>query len=471
MLKKEIMYSIIIAFTVILIVAMIIPSLYPILFIYMVVSLIYLGIMVRDVENFGKVAIAMMIGSVLLYLFTFNIEFSGAFMVVKDIISDAGMFFFFIYLMIILPKYSSRLHMGMEDSGVGTYHIHEGFIGIVLYVIMSFVLFIPTIISYLTPWNISIAHSICLILGGGGNILATFFIARDWDDVLHGLFIEKVKEGEQPEEHESFWIPPKQLLKKYTKLNDFTSGFIFCGAAIAFYYSPLFIYDILKLPLTFITLILLTFGGFLIGRDWILMLKDRFGETINRPLLLALKDSLTPDQKIVSVDSITYPIWIISGTIEKKKRRFLFFKKKVKIEKTLLIDDITGKFLYIQESNLERIPEFLEDIDEVEMYDGGYLEIDRRLSNETIIKKISFLDEIEIRPGILPLYAIKLKNNTKGNEEFLGVHINNGHKLKLYQDYSINYLMPYKEEREKVKNIISRISKFFKSFYKKKTSN
>ena len=464
--KKWIIYSIFIGFIVIFIITIIFPVIYPVLYVYLVASLIYFGIIVKNVENFGKIAIIFMIGSVILYLCTLNISINIHIEVATDLIKDAGMLFFFVYLLIIIPKYSSRFHMGMEDSGVGKYHIHEGFVGVVLYIIMSSVMFIPLIIAYYTPWNPSLVHSICLILGGGGNILATFFIARDWDDVLHGLFIEKVAEGEQPEEHESFWTPPKHIFKKYIKINDFTTGFILCGSAVGLYYSPLFGYNPFKLMVTIFSLCLLTFGGFLVGRSWIDMLKDRFGETINRPLLLTLKDSLTPDQKILSVDSIIYPIWIVEGTIEKKKRRLLFFKKKIKIEKTILIDDISNKILYLHDNKIGRFSEFNEDMEENIIFQEGYFNIKRDLTLEKVSKKIKFLNEVTVNPGILPLYAVKLKNESNDEEEYLGVHFNTGHKISLSHDYSINYIMPFKEEGKKVKNILLRISNFFKSFNK-----
>ncbi|MBD3227183.1 MAG: hypothetical protein GF329_03260 [Candidatus Lokiarchaeota archaeon] len=477
--RKKIIYSMLIGFIPLIIISIIIPNLYLIVYTYMVLCMIYFGIIVRNIKKFGKISLSIIIISLVVYFIKLSLMLPASVEVIINLVSDIGLLIFFIYFIIILPKYSSRLHMGAEDSKMGSYHIHEGLVGIILYIITSFILFIPMIIAFFTPFDEGLSHSICLIIGGAGNIIATFFIARDWDDVINGLFIEKVEEGEQAEEHESFWEPPKPLLRKFIKLNDFTTGLIFCGSAIGLYFSPLYEYDFLKLIITIISLAILTFGGFLIGRDWILMIQDRFGEIINRPLLLALKDSLDPGEKIISVDSITYPIWVCNGIIEKKKRRFLFFKKKIKINKTLLIDDATGKFLYLRDGLLERFDKFIEDFEEIESYLKGYPELQRVLNINQINKKIDFMDEKEIFPGILPIYAIKLKNEkendiknvseNKKSEKYLGVHINSGHRIKLFKDYSINYLMPFKEESRRVKNLLYRMKNFFKSLTQKKS--
>ncbi|MHA1231683.1 MAG: hypothetical protein ACTSRP_06520 [Candidatus Helarchaeota archaeon] len=460
--KKRIIYSLIIGLLVLLVIAIIFPIIYPVLYVYLAVMLTYFGIIVKDIENFGKISIGIIIGSFILYFVTFNIEFIDNIRVLINCILDAGMLLFFIYLLIILPKYSSRFHMGMEDSGVGKYHLHEGFFGIVLYIIMSFLMFIPSILAYSINISISAIDQVCLVIGGGGNILSTFFIGRDWDDIKNGLLIEKIEDGKQPEEHESFWTPKRHLLKKYTKLNDFTTGFILCSAGIALYYSKLFDFYELKIWITIISLGLLTFGGFLMGRSWIEMLEDRFGEVINRPVLLSLKSSLPPDVKITSVDLISYPIWIITGFIEKKKRKWLFFKRKIKEKKTLLVDDITGKLLYLQEGKINRCDEFNEsELNEIK-YMEGYRDIERNLDEDTIVKNINFLDDITIKPGILPIYAVKLKNENDNSERFLGVHLNTGSKIELFQDYSVNYLMPFKEEGKVVKDVIVRISSFLK---------
>ncbi|MHA1268401.1 MAG: hypothetical protein ACTSPY_01320 [Candidatus Helarchaeota archaeon] len=466
--KKGRIYVIVFIFMAILVVAIIFPFMYPLLYIYLIFSLIYIGIIVRDIETFGKIAIGTMIVSFVIYFLTLNLELIDNLKVIKNLISDAGMLFFFIYLLIIIPKYSSKFHMGFEDSGVGKYHIHEGFVGLVLYAILSVVFFIPVMILYLTPWDISFVHPVCLVVGGAGNIISTFFIGRDWEDIKHGLLIEKIEDGSQPEEHEDFWKSPPHLLKKYTKLNDFTTGFILCGSAVGLYYSPLFSIDSFVLGITVFSLCLLTFGGFLIGRSWIDMLKDRYNETINRPLLLSLKDSLGPDQKIISVDSICYPIWIVVGFLEKKKRKWIFFKKKIKMEKIILIDDSTGKFLCTMDHKIERIDEYNEEFEININYIKGYKDIERNLLPDKIMEYINFLEGISISPGILPLYAIKLKNQSTDKEEFLGVHLNSGHTIELFHDYSINYLMPFEDEGKVIKSVLFRFSSFLKRLFLKR---
>ena len=55
----------------------------------------------------------------------------------------------------------------------------------------------------------------------------------------------------------------------------------------------------------------------------------------------------------------------------------------------------------------------------------------------------------------------------KNVDEYLGVQINIDHKIELFQDYSINYLTPFKEEGQKVKNILIRFSSLFKNPLKK----
>ncbi|MHA1753704.1 MAG: hypothetical protein ACTSXT_15290 [Candidatus Helarchaeota archaeon] len=468
--KKRVIFALILGFLSFLVITIIFPFLYDIFYFYLMFILIYFGIIVKNIEKFGKLAISIMIVSAILYFITLNLEIIDNIKVIFQVISDAGMLFFFVYLLIILPKYSSRFHMGMEDSGVGKYHLHEGFIGLVLYIISSIIMFIPVIITYFTPWTSSISHIICLAIGGGGNILSTFFIGRDWNDIRHGLLIEKIKEGGQREEHEDFWKSPAPLLKKYTKLNDFTTGFIFCGISAGLYYSPLFNFDYFKLIITVLALGLITFGGFLIGRSWIDMLYDRFGETINRSLLLDLKSTLPPQMKIESVDTIQYPIWIVNGLVEIKKRKWLFFKKKIDIKKTILIDDMSGKFLYLKDSIIERFPEYMEDSEDVKIYIEGSSDIQRKLSIDQIKKAINFLNNISVKPGNLPLYAVKLKNEKDDTEEFLGIHIKTGHRIKLFQDYSVNYLMPFKEEEKMVKDIMLRVSIYLKRIFARKKS-
>ena len=52
-------------------------------------------------------------------------------------------------------------------------------------------------------------------------------------------------------------------------------------------------------------------------------------------------------------------------------------------------------------------------------------------------------------------------------DEYLGVQINIDHKIELFQDDIINYLMSFKEEGQKVKNLLIRFSNLFKNPLKK----
>jgi len=108
-------------------------------------------------------------------------------------------------LVVFIAYYIKRFTSKFEDNFIGKYHVHEGFIGIILVGLSIFLFISRTIVGQIEVFlnELKIILAIIMILLYFVLFFGGFFIFRDIKDIIHLNFIKKMEKSPVGEEQHS----------------------------------------------------------------------------------------------------------------------------------------------------------------------------------------------------------------------------------------------------------------------------
>ncbi|MHA1472499.1 MAG: hypothetical protein ACTSQW_05315 [Promethearchaeota archaeon] len=185
-------------------------------------------------------------------------------------------------MLVLIAYYIKKYTSKFERNFIGKYHIHEGFFGILLIVLVIFLFIIRTIVIQFEVFlnELKVFLAVIMIFIYFFLFFGGFFILRDIKDVVHLNFIKKIEKSQSNEEqHSDVFNSIKQdnlSFFKVIKLPIFPIGIITTSLSFS-----MIIYGTKFVPREFLNSeLILNYGylfsfiaGSLIGFDWMRVFK------------------------------------------------------------------------------------------------------------------------------------------------------------------------------------------------------
>jgi hypothetical protein len=108
-------------------------------------------------------------------------------------------------MLVLIAYYIKKYTSKFERNFIGKYHIHEGFFGILLIVLVIFLFIIRTIIIQFEVFlnELKVFLAVIMIFIYFFLFFGGFFILRDIKDIVHLNFIKKIEKSQSNEEQHS----------------------------------------------------------------------------------------------------------------------------------------------------------------------------------------------------------------------------------------------------------------------------
>ncbi|MEM2637232.1 MAG: hypothetical protein QXL15_02660 [Candidatus Korarchaeota archaeon] len=411
-------------------------ELYYVTYFYSLFGVVFWASKAKDFHLYGKIAVYTMLLSAGLFFLRYVVH---AYLLhfLLTAFSDVGMMFFYTYSSYIMPKYAAKWHLKEEKSAVSSWHLHEGFVGILLVLTLTPVYGFLLMIEVEDQVLNGIIHTIGMILGGGGILLGAFLMGRDFHDVLRFRWITKISD----EDNVAFWTPMKTFVEKRLKLQEHSIALTIVALSAGILKSPLM--ELSTKPLLIIICgFAIGIGGLVIGRDWMDMLRIRYGEKVNRPLMISLLSMLKSGEKISAIEHFTIPVWRVAI---KYNRKEAVEQHPQEMTAELVILDETGEFLYIDGERSEIIKtnkiEIGKEVPEtVEVEPAGKLRWKRKENDIRMIFPQDF-EVAWVKNMGLSVYLCTLKKDK--SKKTVAIEEKSKYEIKDIKLVSFYYVLPF----------------------------